>query len=141
MAARIIKRVLVVDDDPILRAAVADHLEGYGLEPVLASDGAEALGLLSKGPRPAAILLDVLMPRMGGRDFVARLRRVSRLTRIPIVIMTGLTRRAPLPRVDEVLAKPFGAEQLRATLVRVGALPPPKLRNRPGKVSSHLAGR
>jgi len=140
VAARIIRRVLVVDDDPALRSAVADQLEAYGLEPMLAADGTEALVLLAKGPRPATILLDVLMPRMSGRDFVARLRRISRLTRIPIVIMTGLTPRVPLPRVDELLAKPFSAEELRATLVRVGALPPRKVRSRFGKAASHLAG-
>lgn len=141
MAGRIIKRALVVDDDPSLRSAVAEQVAAFGLAPLLAADGAEALSLLGKGPRPAVILLDILMPRMTGRDFVARLRRIPRLARIPIVIMTGLTRRAPLPRVDAVLAKPFDVPELRATLVRLGVLPPPRLRNRPGKVTSNLAGR
>ncbi len=142
MAARIIRRVLVVEDDPILRSAVADHLEACGLEPLLAADGTEALSLLGCGPRPAAILLDMLMPRMGGRDLVARLRRIPRLTRIPIVIMTGLTRRASLPRVDALLQKPFSAEQLRSALARVGALPA-KLRTaaRGGGSRSHGASR
>lgn len=141
MVGRVIKRVLVVDDDPVLRDAVADHVADYGLAPMLAADGAEALSLLGKGPRPAAILLDVLMPRMGGRDLVARLRRIPRLAQIPVILMTAVTRRGSLPRVDALLPKPFKAEELRAALVALGVLPPTRLRNRPGKVTSHLAGR
>lgn len=121
---RVVRMLLVVEDDPELRRALADLLESDGYWVLSAADPVQALELLSAGPRPAAILLDLLTPRMTGQDFFARLRRNARLAGIPVITMTGevatLTER---PRTERFLAKPFTISELRAALASVGAAP------------------
>src|SRR5690348_3388356 len=79
-------RVLVVDDDTDLRETVAEALRDAGWEVDLAEDGERALALVSHTP-PDVVLLDLLMPRWSGRDFVAGLRRLHR--DVPIVVFTA----------------------------------------------------
>jgi two-component system, OmpR family, response regulator MprA len=113
-------RVLVVDDDPAVRSAVARALRmDYDVDE--AADGAEALA--RHGTTPAdAIVLDLLMPELGGLD-VCRALRV-RGDPVPVLVVTA--RDAVDDRVegldagaDDYLVKPFAVEELRA---RVRAL-------------------
>ena len=113
-------RVLVVDDDPAVRSAIARALRvDYDVDE--AADGAEALA--QQAPRPAdAIVLDLLMPEIGGLDVCRSLRR--REDPVPILVVTA--RDAVDDRVegldagaDDYLVKPFAVEELRA---RVRAL-------------------
>jgi CheY-like chemotaxis protein len=68
------ERILVVEDDPDLQQNLRDLLEeeGYGVDS--AFNGREALTFLKTGHRPAAILLDLMMPVMNGYQFLAALR-------------------------------------------------------------------
>ncbi|CAN5580667.1 N/A [soil metagenome] len=109
-------RVLVVDDDPEFRFAVAELLFEDGYEVVTAEHGGVALRLVERA-RPDAILLDLNMPVMGGEDFARQFR--SKYGRhIPIVIFTA----TPKPRIDEqignalVLSKPVELEELLSVL-------------------------
>jgi EAL domain-containing protein (putative c-di-GMP-specific phosphodiesterase class I) len=79
-------RVLLVDDDPELRRAIARTLERAGLDVVTAEDGQRAAGLLSEESFDV-VLTDVAMPKMGGIELlrVARERDLE----IPILLMTG----------------------------------------------------
>jgi CheY-like chemotaxis protein len=81
--------VLIVEDDGDLRGALAEclRLEGYCVAE--ASDGADALACLRDGARPALILLDLIMPRMDGRQFLGAVREEGGLARIPVVLVTG----------------------------------------------------
>jgi DNA-binding response OmpR family regulator len=79
-------RVLVVDDDADLRETVAEALRDAGWQVDLAEDGERALGLLSRRA-PDVVLLDVLMPRWSGRDFVDGLRRLHH--DVPVVVFTA----------------------------------------------------
>lgn len=79
-------RVLVVDDDTDLRETVADALRDAGWEVDLAEDGERALTLVAQAA-PDVVLLDLLMPRWSGRDFVAGLRRLHR--NVPVVVFTA----------------------------------------------------
>ena len=113
-------RVLVVDDDPAVRAAVTRALRtDYEVEDAV--DGVDALSKHSLHPADA-ILLDLLMPELGGLDVCRTLR--LRGDRTPILIVTA--RDAVDDRVegldagaDDYLVKPFALEELRA---RVRAL-------------------
>lgn len=79
-------RVLVVDDEPDFRSALATRLERRGFDVDLAADGAEALGAASASP-PDVVVLDVLMP---GLDGIATLRRFrSEHPEIPVILLTG----------------------------------------------------
>lgn len=105
--------VLVVDDDPDLRDALADALEAYGYEVVLASDGQDALEKLAAGPLPAVVLLDVMMPRLGGEAVVNRMRADPALARLPVIAITA--GRPPALGVP-VLQKPIVMDRLVAEL-------------------------
>ncbi len=111
-------RVLVVDDDPELRAALtrALALDGYRVE--TASDGAKALDALGR-VEPDVVVLDVMMPFVGGLDVCRTMR--SRGDRTPILVLTARDqvgdRVAGLDAgADDYLVKPFALEELRARL-------------------------
>jgi two-component system response regulator MprA len=113
-------RVLVVDDDPGVRSAIARALRvDYDVDE--AADGAEALAHHSSAPSDA-IVLDLLMPEVGGLDVCRTLRR--RGDAVPVLVVTA--RDAVDDRIegldagaDDYLVKPFAIEELRA---RVRAL-------------------
>jgi CheY-like chemotaxis protein len=83
------RSILVVDDDPDVRDAVASILvdEGYGVTGV--SSGREALRHLQQHMRPSLILLDMMMPEMDGWLLRQELKKSPELASIPIVILSG----------------------------------------------------
>lgn len=112
-------RVLVVDDEPGIRATVAEMLsvEGYTVDE--AANGADALAAVERHP-PDLVLLDLRMPVLDGWGFVAALRK--RGMQVPIVIMTAahdLQRWADTIAASGTLAKPFGYDDLMAAVERV----------------------
>jgi two-component system, chemotaxis family, chemotaxis protein CheY len=118
---QLVRRVLLVEDDPGMRDAIRALLERAGFHVSVASDGAEAWELLGRGPRPSAILTDLYTPRMTGHDLVARVRRTARLAAIPIIAMSGARADRSRPAAEAFLEKPFSREQLEWALARVGA--------------------
>jgi two-component system response regulator MprA len=111
-------KVLIVDDEPAVRAALdrALRLDRYEVE--LAADGREALDLLSEG-RADAIVLDVAMPGIDGLEVCRRLREAG--DRTPVLMLTA--RDAVDDRVagldagaDDYLVKPFALKELKARL-------------------------
>jgi PAS domain S-box-containing protein len=101
-------RVLVVDDDPDVRAFLAGSLEALGHEVVAAEGGAEALARL-EGWTPDIALIDYAMPGMHGADLARAVR--ERLPDIPIVFVTGYAETGQLEAAlgpgAPVLRKPF----------------------------------
>jgi two-component system response regulator MprA len=120
-------RVLVVDDDPQLREALTRALELDGYQVSTASNGAKALDAL-RDDRPDVMVLDVMMPYVGGLDVCRTLR--ERKDRLPILVLTARDevgdRVAGLDAgADDYLTKPFALEELRArlrALLRRGAV-------------------
>jgi CheY-like chemotaxis protein len=114
-------RVLVVEDNEGLRENLAEALQLEGFEAVEAADGAAALGRLG-AERFDAVLLDLVMPGMDGRELLARIREDPRLAGLRVVVTTGHTggrARAGVP-ADAFLHKPFGVRELLAALRAVG---------------------
>ncbi|MDQ1706525.1 MAG: two-component system, OmpR family, response regulator MprA [Frankiaceae bacterium] len=110
--------VLVVDDDPQLRAALTRALELDGYRVSTANNGAQALDAIGQ-QRPDAMVLDVMMPYVGGLDVCRTLR--DRRDRLPIIVLTARDevgdRVAGLDAgADDYLTKPFALEELRARL-------------------------
>jgi two-component system response regulator MprA len=110
-------RVLVVDDDPAIRSAVSRALR-VDYEVDEAGDGAEALAQHAQSPADA-IVLDLLMPEVGGLEVCRSLR--ARGDEVPVLVVTA--RDAVSDRVegldagaDDYLVKPFAVEELRARL-------------------------
>ncbi len=146
-------RVLVVDDEPVLRESLARSLRFEGYTVSTARDGVEALEVLPD-VRPDALVLDVVMPRLDGIETCRRMRASG--DRTPILVLTA--RDAVNDRVrgldagaDDYLVKPFAREELlarlRAVLRRTSATldDPPlllgDLRLDPGRWSVSRGGR
>jgi DNA-binding response OmpR family regulator len=112
-----VKRVVVVDDDASIGAAVADLLAPEGIAVEAPGDGQAALPELLR-EAPDLVILDVNMPGMSGWELCAILRRQSATRTIPILFLTG--RHEVKDRItamqfggSDYLAKPFGADDLR----------------------------
>ncbi|HTN51385.1 MAG TPA: response regulator [Anaeromyxobacter sp.] len=118
--------ILVVDDNEALRENLAECLEAEGYQVAVAQDGPAALSLLERGPLPAVVLLDLMMPGMDGRAIAAAIRTNPRLASVRIVVSTGLSSvRGLSATADAVLMKPFGVKDLLTVLRRVEQAPPP----------------
>jgi two-component system cell cycle sensor histidine kinase/response regulator CckA len=94
-------RVLVVDDEELVRKTAARVLESLGYEPVLVSGGQEALDWLARQPKPpVAVLLDLSMPGMDGRTCFRSMR--ARVPDLRVIVSSGFSK---LGRGDELLAE------------------------------------
>jgi two-component system response regulator MprA len=118
MAAAPIPRVLIVDDEPLVRQVFGRFLALSGMEASFAADGVEGLDL-ARTSRPDAIVSDLEMPRMDGIALCRALRADAATRRVPIVVVTasGEQVRAALDAgCDAVLPKPCSRALLIATL-------------------------
>jgi len=82
------RNLLIVDDDEEAREALARLLKESGWESSFAANGIEALDILKK-TRPAAIVLDLMMPEMDGFEFLKNIQKDPQLNSIPVIVMTG----------------------------------------------------
>lgn len=82
------KTVLVVDDEPDVRAYLGGILRDGGFRVLTAADGEEALAMIRAEP-PDFISLDLVMPRKSGHRLLYELRRDRALARIPVLIVTA----------------------------------------------------
>ncbi|MFA5060017.1 MAG: response regulator [Candidatus Omnitrophota bacterium] len=112
------KKVLVVDDDPVVLKLVKSRLEANQYEVTTASDGDEGLQKL-KTQKPDLIILDVEMPRMDGYTFVVELKKHDDLKNIPIIILTAKEHLKDLFKLEGIrdyIVKPFKAEKFLETV-------------------------
>jgi phosphoserine phosphatase RsbU/P len=112
-------RVLIADDDIVLRHALTARLQQWGYEPIACVDGGEARAvLLGPAPPPLAIL-DWNMPCIDGLDICAELRSNPRTASTYVIMLTGKSTKEDVLAgldggVDEYLVKPFDWRELRA---------------------------
>ena len=81
--------VLLVEDHPDGREALTMLLRVEGFEVIGVDDGEAALAALRIGPKPCAIILDLIMPRMNGRQFLDAIATVAEWSRIPVIVLSG----------------------------------------------------
>jgi CheY-like chemotaxis protein len=109
--------ILLLEDDLAILEGLVECLELEGHRVHAASDGAEALVWLAAGNQPRLVVLDLVMPRMGGEEFLRELRARPG-ARVPVVLMTAASLGSlALPEVDAFLAKPFELDEF-LTVVR-----------------------
>ncbi len=123
------KRVLVADDEDIIRETIVDVLTKAGARPVMAHDGAEAIALLETQPFDL-VLSDIKMPHKSGYEVFAAAKRVGPTCRV--ILMTGFGYdpehnivRAGREGLAGVLFKPFKMELLMETIHKALAPEPP----------------
>ena len=114
------KRVLVVDDDPMIRALVKSILEAEGYTVTLAENGKIGISTLESEARPigySLIVLDVMMPEMNGLEVLTRLKQDSDTANIPVLMLTGEDKAEDIMAgyavgADYYITKPFTRQQL-----------------------------
>jgi two-component system alkaline phosphatase synthesis response regulator PhoP len=108
--------ILVVDDDQPVREAIVDNLIEEGYSVVSAVNGSDALRMLDEIPLPAAMIVDLMMPEMDGKEFVARARvRFGHRILPPILLLTAARHgevAAGLIQADDYMPKPFDVDDL-----------------------------
>nr|WP_239136701.1 response regulator [Sphaerisporangium rufum] len=112
----VLGRVLVVDDDEVIRQLIAVNLSLEGFEVETATDGQDCLDRVAS-VRPDVITLDVMMPRLDGWMTAARLRGAAETGHIKIMMITARAqeedrRRGLAIGVDAYLTKPFDPAEL-----------------------------
>lgn len=114
------KRILVIDDDPMIRGLVKAMLEAEGYEVVLAEDGLQGVEMIDAEPRPVdfcLIILDVVMPGMNGLEVLTRLKMQPHTEAIPVLMLTGESKAEDIMAgysvgADYYITKPFTRQQL-----------------------------
>ncbi|MFJ8695856.1 response regulator [Streptomyces roseolilacinus] len=131
-------RVLVVDDNRVIRQLIRVNLELEGFEVVTAADGAECLEVIHRF-QPDLVTLDVVMPRLDGLRTAALLRADERTRHLPVAIISacdeGEVESGLEVGVDAFLAKPFEPAEL-VQLVRGLLLPPMDGRHDTGRAGT-----
>jgi DNA-binding response OmpR family regulator len=114
-------RVLVVEDDDVIRQLITVNLELEGFEVVTAMDGQEALDRIGE-ISPDVVTLDVMMPRLDGWQTATRLRENADTAHIRVVLLSARAQDADIQHgerigVDAYLTKPFDPDEL-VTIIR-----------------------
>jgi DNA-binding response OmpR family regulator len=114
--------ILVAEDDPDVMSILDAGLRGAGHHTTLAFDGAEALASLEHRP-PDVLILDLMMPKLGGFDLLHRLRRAGG-PRPKIIVLSARGREEDIMRAfdlgaDDYVTKPFNPQELQARVARL----------------------
>ena len=119
------RRILLVEDDFMLRGSLTEFLQAEGYRVESAANGVDALRRLERPPRPSVILLDIMLPYMDGLEFRAVQRATEAIADIPVIVITAVGVRPEVAKELDLrrrLFKPLDLPQLLATLE--GVCPP-----------------
>ena len=111
------KKILIVDDTKDILLVVSRRLKSWGYEPLTAESGEEGLQIAQE-QLPDLVLLDIMMPRMKGRDVCAFLKANPKTKHIPVIFLTalGLTDHIKAGMdlgAEDYIVKPFEPAELK----------------------------
>ena len=117
----ILKRVLIADDDPVMRHLLTTIIKEQECEAVVAHDGREAYRILQGDSQFRAAIFDMTMPHLQGLDLIRYMRSERRLMRIPVMMITAgqdlkLMTSSFAAGATAFLAKPSTPEQLQSAI-------------------------
>jgi CheY-like chemotaxis protein len=117
------RRVLVVEDDEVIRQLITVNLELEGFDVATAVDGQDALDRVRE-IKPDVVTLDVMMPRLDGWETATQLRANPDTAHIKVVLLSARAQDADLQHgerigVDAYLTKPFDPDELIETVRRL----------------------
>jgi CheY-like chemotaxis protein len=115
------KRVLIADDDPVMRHLLTSLVRKEGYDAVVVDDGREAYRILQSDADFRAGIFDMMMPHLEGLDIVRYMRTEKRLRRIPVMMISAerdlqLMAKSFVAGATVFLTKPFNPEQFQRTL-------------------------
>jgi CheY-like chemotaxis protein len=113
-------KILVVDDEPLLRTILKDALEEAGYAVVLAENGQAAIDA-AKTARPDCIVMDIIMPGLDGYDACTAMKADPALAAIPVFLISATKDLRVVDRAEQVgaagiLPKPLPVEELLQTV-------------------------
>jgi DNA-binding response OmpR family regulator len=122
------RRVLVVDDDEVIRQLIAVNLTLEGFEVVTAVDGQDCLDKVVE-MQPDVITLDVMMPRLDGWETTVRLRRAPETAEVKVVLITARAQEDDRVHgrqvgADAYLTKPFDPGEMIRVVRELAGVPP-----------------
>ena len=117
------KRILLIDDTPDILVVVSRRIESWGYEALTAESGEEGLRIAEE-TLPDLILLDIMMPKMKGRDVCARLKANPTTQHIPVIFLTALGLADHIKAgmdlgADDYIVKPFEPAELKERIAVV----------------------
>lgn len=123
--ARPTHKVLVVDDDEVIRQLICINLELEGFDVLTAVDGEEGLAT-ARTEQPDVVTLDVMMPKMDGWEAAARLRGDPATAGIRVCLISARAQQADVAHgqrigVDAYVTKPFDPEELVSVIRRLAS--------------------
>jgi two-component system response regulator MprA len=116
-----LRRVLVVEDDDVIRSVLAELVELEGYDVRSAVDGREALTIVDSW-RPDTIVLDLMMPRMDGWQFRDEQRKLPQVRDVPVIILSAgrhLPSRIATLEPAAIIEKPFDVDVIIQALKNV----------------------
>jgi PAS domain S-box-containing protein len=111
------KSVLIVDDNKTNRHILGAYAYSWGMSPLIASSGKEALGWIQRGDTFDAAILDMSMPEMDGLTLARKVRRYNKA--MPLVMLTSMGQRIDPDFFDAYLFKPIKPSQLHKVLINI----------------------
>ncbi|MFC1727011.1 response regulator transcription factor [Patescibacteria group bacterium] len=99
-------RVLMIEDDPPMVKMYSTKLEIEGFEVEVAYDGEEGLKKIEQW-KPDLVVLDLMIPKVGGMDVLEKLRLVSATKNVPVMILSNLSQEQDIQRAKELGVKEF----------------------------------
>jgi signal transduction histidine kinase len=114
-------RILIVDDNEINRDVLEGLVEALGHQSILAKSGKEALDLIRAQPQPDLVLLDILMPELGGYEVLRYIKQDENLRSTPVIMISVIDELESVIQcieagADDYLTKPFNALLLKARI-------------------------
>lgn len=115
------QRVLIADDDPVMRHLLTSIVRKEGYDAVVVDDGREAYRILQSDADFRAGIFDMMMPHLEGLEIIRYMRTEKRLRRIPVMMISAerdlkLMARSFVAGATVFFTKPFNTEQFQSTL-------------------------
>lgn len=121
MTSKYTKRILIADDDPVMRHLLTSIVRKEGYDAVVVDDGREAYRILLSDADFKAGIFDMMMPHLEGLDIIRYMRTEKRLRRIPVLMISAerdlqLMAKSFIAGATVFLTKPFTTDQFLGTL-------------------------
>ena len=101
------KTIMIVEDDIFVMDIYNMKITKDGMNAITAVNGVEAMKKLEEGAKPDLILLDILMPYMGGLEFLKKMRENEKFKNIPVVLLTNLSQKEEISEGLNLGAKDY----------------------------------